>query len=448
MKNLLIICSTLIVAMSSLQATQPNIVFVLADDLGWGDVAFHGGITPTPHLNQLAREGLELTQHYVAPVCSPTRSGFLTGRYWSRFNITNPINTRGLPWNTVTLPKALKEIGYDTCLIGKWHLGSKPEWGPNRYGFDHAYGSLAGGISPWNHRYKKGDYTLTWHRNGELIEEEGHVTDLLTREAVGWIHERDETPFLLYVPFTAVHLPLKEPTEWLNQVSDSITDEVSRHYSASVMHLDDSIGKIVKALEQAGKRENTLFIFSSDNGGSTAENNDLKYPDDHCPNGRLPGNNLPLRGQKGTIYEGGTRVPTLVSWPGHIKSGKNNTPVHITDWMPTFCALAGYVSHTGLNWDGTDLSELLRGKPINLKDRFIYSAAPNWRASSLRQGEWKLIVTDRKPANEIELFNITKDPSESFNLASVESQRVAMMLKQLKASTTADGEAKVDESNE
>lgn len=445
MKKLSIICSTLFATWTWLHAKQPNIVFVLADDLGWGDVAFHGGITPTPHLDRLAREGLELTQHYVAPVCSPTRSGFLTGRYWSRFGITTPINTRWLPWDTVTLPEALKERGYDTCLIGKWHLGSKPEWGPNRYGFDHAYGSLAGGISPWNHRYKKGDYTETWHRNGELIEEQGHVTDLLTLEAVKWIHQRDNAPFLLYVPFTAVHLPLKEPAQWVDRVPNSITDEVSRHYSASVMHLDDSVGKILQALEETGKRKNTLFIFSSDNGGSTAENNDLKYPDDNCPNGRLPGNNLPLRGQKGTIYEGGTRVPTLVSWPGHVQTGKNDTPVHITDWMPTFCALTGYNSNTDLKWDGTDLSKLLQGEADTLPDRFIYSAAPNWRATSLRHGHWKLIVTDRKTADEIELFNVTKDPGESINLAGIESKLVAEMLEQMKTFASSDGDAKVNE---
>ncbi len=447
MKKLLIICTTILASLTWLYAAPPNIVFVLADDLGWGDVAFHGGITPTPHLDQLAHEGLELTQHYVAPVCSPTRSGFLTGRYWSRFNITTPINTRGLPWDTTTLPKALAERGYDTCLIGKWHLGSKPEWGPNRYGFDHAYGSLAGGISPWNHRYKKGDYTVTWHRNGELIEEDGHVTDLLTQEAVDWIHQRDDTPFFLYVPYTAVHLPLKEPAQWVNRVPESITDEVSRHYSASVMHLDDSVGKLLKALEETGKRENTLFIFSSDNGGSTAENNDLKYPDDNCPNGRLPGNNLPLRGQKGTIYEGGTRVPTLVSWPGHIRSGKNDTPVHITDWMPTFCALAGYTSTGDLKWDGADLSNLLQGKTTGMPERFIYSAAPNWRASSLRHGHWKLVVTNRKPSDTIELFHITKDPGERFNLAGIETTRVANMLKQLKTSALADGDARVNDSH-
>ena len=283
----------------SAKPRHPNIVFIMADDLGWADVAFHGGNAPTPHLDQLAKDGLELAQHYVAPVCSPTRAGLLTGRCWSRFGVTTPTNELALPPDTVTLPQALKAAGYSTCLIGKWHLGSLPKWGPNHFGFDHSYGSLAGGISPWNHRYKKGPYSITWHRNEKLIEEPGHVTDLLTKEAIGWIESHRASPFFLYVPYTAVHLPLKEPEAWLKRVPKTIPGDVPRHYAASVMHLDDAVGRIAAALEKAGLRENTLLVFTSDNGGSTVENNDLKYPDDHCPNGKLTGNNHPLRGAKG-----------------------------------------------------------------------------------------------------------------------------------------------------
>lgn len=421
---------------------RPNIVFVIADDLGWADVAFHGGNPPTPHLNQLAREGLELTQHYVAPVCSPTRAGLLTGRCWSRFGITTPTNTRALPWDTVTLARALGAQGYDTCLIGKWHLGSKPEWGPNRYGFDHAYGSLAGGVSPWSHRYKKGPFSVTWHRNGELLEESGHVTDLLADEAVEWIGTRGDSPFFLYVPFTAVHLPLKEPESWLQQVPGSITGKVPRHYAASVMHLDDSVGRILAALEETGVRKNTLFVFTSDNGGSTVENNDLKYPDDNCPNGKLTGNNHPFRGGKGTIYEGGTRVPTIVSWPGRVRSGISQTPVFIPDWMPTFCALAGHRPEKELKWDGMDLSPLLL-IDAKLPERSIYIAGPRWRASSLRFGDWKLVVSGKEPSRSIELFNIADDPAEKSNLASREPARVEEMLKKLENAARFDRSAVV-----
>ena len=421
-------------------APRPNIVFIIADDLGWADVAFHDGNAPTVHLDGLAREGLELTQHYVAPVCSPTRTGFLTGRCWSRFGVTTPTNELALPMDTVTLPRALRSVGYSTCLAGKWHLGSLPKWGPNHFGFDHSYGSLAGGISPWNHRYKKGPYSITWHRNEELIEESGHVTDLLTNEAVSWIESRGSSPFFLYVPYTAVHLPLKEPDEWLERVPDSITGDVPRHYAACVMHLDDAVGRIIAALEKAGVRDNTLLVFTSDNGGSTVENNDLKYPDDNCPNGKLTGNNHPLRGRKGDVYEGGTRVPTIVSWPARVKPGRVDSPVQITDWMPTFCSIAGYRSERDLKWDGADISQLLIDKSP-LPDRPLYTAGPRWRATSLRYGDWKLIVHGEGERRRLELFNISNDPSESTNLADAEPTRVEEMLARLQQAARHDRDA-------
>jgi len=421
-------------------ASRPNIVFIIADDLGWADVAFHGGNSPTVHLDRLAREGLELTQHYVAPVCSPTRAGLLTGRCWSRFGVTTPTNELALPMDTVTLPRALKSVGYDTCLAGKWHLGSLPKWGPNHFGFDHSYGSLAGGISPWNHRYKKGPYSITWHRNEELIEESGHVTDLLTNEAVSWIESRGSSPFFLYVPYTAVHLPIKEPDEWLERVPKSITGDVPRHYAACVMHLDDAVGRIIAALEKAGVRDNTLLVFTSDNGGSTVENNDLKYPDDNCPNGKLTGNNHPLRGRKGDVYEGGTRVPTIVSWPARVKPGRVDSPVQITDWMPTFCSIAGYRSERDLKWDGADISQLLIDESP-LPDRPLYTAGPRWRATSLRYGDWKLIAHGEGERRRLELFNISSDPNESTNLAGTEPQRVEEMLLRLQQAARHDRDA-------
>ncbi len=422
---------------------RPNIVFILADDLGWADVAFHGGNAPTPHLDRLAKENLELTQHYVAPVCSPTRTGLMTGRCWSRFNVTNPQNERALPWDTVTLPRALKSAGYDTCLTGKWHLGSLPEQGPNHFGFDHSYGSLAGGVSPWNHRYKKSPFTETWHRNEKLLEEPGHVTDLITAEAIRWLEGRTDKPFFLYIPFTAVHLPIKEPAEWLVRVPDAITGEVPRHYAACVMHLDDSVGKILAALDQKQVRENTLIVFTSDNGGSTAENNGQQYPDDNCPNGKLPGNNTPWRGEKGDLYEGGTRVPTIVSWPGRIQPGKADSPTQITGWMPTFCALAGVQIQNDPKWDGRDLSQiLLQGKTLPIRP--LYAVAPGWRARSLRYGDWKLIVHATKPAPRFELFNLATDPAESRNLAEKEPAKLNEMQTLLDQAAARDRDAVVE----
>jgi len=430
---------------SAAEAPRPNFIFIMADDLGWADVAFHGGNTPTPNLDALASRSLELTQHYVAPVCSPTRAGLLTGRYWSRFGVTTPQNQRALPWDTVTLGGMLRSVGYDTALVGKWHLGSAPEEGPNRFGFDHAYGSLAGGVSPWNHRYKQGPWTRTWHRNGELIEETGHVTALLTDEAIRWIGERDSRPFLLYVPYTAVHLPVKEPESWVAKVPESITGDVPRHYAASILHLDDGVGRILKELDRRGLADNTLVVFTSDNGGSTAENNDLKYPDDNCPNGPLPGNNLPLRGKKGDLYEGGTRVPTLVAWPNRIAAGRSAVPTQITDWFPTFAALAGYDVSSDLALDGTDLSGvLLRGE--SMPERPLYAVGTSARSKSLRQGDWKLIVFgDHAKGGRTELYRIDADPEEANNLASSEPDRVEKLLAEMDRIGRADGDSQVTE---
>ncbi len=440
MKSIASLLLGLAFAITASAASKPNIVFIMADDLGFADVGFHGGNAPTPVLDKLAREGLELTQSYSAPVCSPTRSALMTGRCWSRFNVTTPQNPRALPWDTVTLPRALKIAGYDTCLTGKWHLGSKPKEGPNHFGFDHSYGSLAGGVSPWNHSYKQGPFAQTWHRNEKLLDEEGHVTDLITNEAVQWIESRTDKPFFLYMPYTAVHLPIKEPEEWVKRVPASIQGDVARHYAACVMHLDDSIGRVLAALEKKGVRDNTIVVFTSDNGGSWAENNDLHYPDDHCPNGKLTANNTPWRGQKGELYEGGVRVPCVVSWPGRVKPGKVESAVQIIDWMPTLTALAGWKSDTDLKWDGTDLSTLLlEHKP--LPDRTLYAVSPNWRGRSVRYANWKLIITEDKKGSTSELYDLAADPAESKNLADSQPAQLAQMMERLKQISARDKDA-------
>ncbi len=415
----------------------PNFVFIIADDLGWADVAFHGGNAPTPHLDKLAKEGVELTHHYVAPVCSPTRTGLMTGRCWSRFGVTTPQNPRALPWDTVTLPRALKEAGYDTALTGKWHLGSKPEWGPNHFGFDHSYGSLAGGVGPWDHQYKKGEFQRTWHRNEQLIDETGHVTDLITNEACAWLEKRGEKPFFLYVPFTAVHLPVKEPAEWLAKVPASIKDTLQRHYAACVMHLDDSVGRIVATLEKTGRRADTLIVFTSDNGGSTAENNGQTYPADDYPAGPLPGSNKPLRNEKGTVYEGGTRVPCIANWPGKLAPGRHDAPVQVTDWMPTFCALAGWKPKSDLKWDGVNLWPQL-AESAQPAVRRIYTVAPGFKQRSFRVGNLKLIEQQKKL---LELYDVETDPSEKNDLAKQSPEKVAELKAAMEAYAKADRDA-------
>jgi arylsulfatase A-like enzyme len=425
-------------------AARPNFVFIIADDLGWADVAFHVGNAPTPHLDRLAKEGVELTQHYVAPVCSPTRTGLMTGRCWSRFNVTTPQNDRALRWDTVTLPKALKSVGYDTAIAGKWHLGSKPEWGPNHFGFDHSYGSLAGGVGPYDHRYKKGEFSETWHRNEKLLTETGHVTDLITQEACAWLDQRKDAPFFLYVPFTAVHLPVKEPQEWLDKVPAGITGDVPRHYAACIMHLDDAVGKIVATLEKTGLRENTLLIFTSDNGGSWSENNGQAYPADDYPTGPLPANNQPLRDQKGSVYEGGTRAPCIASWPGRLKAGKHDAPVQIIDWMSTFCALAGFKAETDLKWDGVNLwPQLAEG--VKPPARSIYTVAPGFKSRSFRVGDLKLVLQTKNNAEKVELYDIASDPNETKNLAAEQPAKVAELQAALAVYAKADKDAEAND---
>jgi len=266
------------------------------------------------------------------------------------------------------------------------------------------------------------------------------VTDLLTREAVTWLEARGDRPFFLYVPYTAVHLPVREPDEWVARVPSSVTGEVARHYAASIMHLDDGVGRILAALERTGHRANTLVVFTSDNGGSTAQNNDTTYPDDRCPTGPLPGRNTPWRGKKGDLHEGGIRVPTVVSWPGRARAGRVEAPVQITDWLPTFAALAGFRANADPQWDGADIGRLLTHHEAPA-ERALYSVAPGWRARSVRVGNWKLIVTDEGAKATHEVYDLAADPSERTNLAQAQPARLGDLLATLARVSARDRDA-------
>lgn len=424
---------------TSQAASQPNIVLIMADDLGYGDVGWHGGPYLTPHLDQLAESGIRLEQHYSLPVCSPTRSALLSGRFNSRFGCTTPTNARVFPFDTETLASALKSVGYETALVGKWHLGSKPEWGPQKYGFDHSYGSLAGGVTSYSHIYKSGDFARTWHRNGELIEEEGHVTDLLTHEAVQFIEKPRKGPFFLYVPYTAVHLPIDEPQEWLDLYGDE-ADLAVRQYGACVSHLDDGVGQIVAALDRTGVRKNTIVVFLSDNGGSIGtQNNDTKYAGTH-PTFRIPARNDPLRGKKGTVYEGGIRTPALISWPGVLSPRDEKSPIHVADWFPTFAALAGYTPNVDLKWDGSDRWPVLMGK-AKPDSRVLYWLGPSGNSLALRQGHFVLIQQKGKPD---ELYDLSADPDQSDDLAATRPEVVQELTELLKEVSARDDDAKLE----
>ncbi len=417
----------------------PNIVLIMADDLGYGDVGWHGGPYKTPNLDKLAGAGVRLTQHYSLPVCSPTRSSLLTGRFNSRFGCISPTNARVLPFDTVTLARALQSLGYRTALIGKWHLGSLPEWGPQRYGFDHSYGSLAGGVSSYGHVYKKGEFVRTWHRHGKLIEEEGHVTDLITREAIGFIKANRDRPFLLYVPYTAVHLPIDEPKAWLDRYAHE-PDEAKRQYGACISHMDDGVGKIVNALRQTEQLDNTLIIFLSDNGGSTGtENNDTRYAGMH-PSFRIPSLNGILRGKKATLYEGGIRTPALIYWAGRLKGRDERTPIHVADWFPTLAALTGYQPKQDLQWDGANVWPVIAGER-KLGPRALYWAGPG-AAFAVRHGDLVLL---RHKGKQDELYDLANDPSQKNDLAAAQPQRLQELVAILQRVSANDNDAKVRE---
>lgn len=417
---------------------QPNILFILADDMGWGDVGYHGAPIRTPNIDRLASEGVELDQHYVCPMCTPTRTSFLTGRHASRFgaHATVPSNAPVLPDGYETVATLLRQCGYDTGLFGKWHLGSSSPYGPNHYGFNMAYGSLAGGVDPYNHRYKRGPFSETWHRNGTLIEERGHVTDLIAREAVRWIEERDSTqPWFCYVPFTAVHVPVKPPQAWLDQYAyghydeDPSKDRSFKQYAAYASHMDHAIGQLTEILERLCQRENTLIVFSSDNGAinECPLHGTDKYPGWQEASPRL-GSNYPLRGVKAQLYEGGIRTPTIATWRGTLQPGKLEHPVQIVDWMPTFCRLAGLSSQQAQTWDGRDIWPLLTGEQQHVEDRCLYWNFRGGKHLGIRYEGWKLICKQEENDRTIELFNIDEDPLEQYECAAHHPERVKTLL--------------------
>jgi arylsulfatase B len=409
---------------------RPNILLLVADDAGWRDVGYHGSEINTPNLDHLMEEGVELNHFYVWPTCSPTRASLLTGRPASRFGILGPIGGKSklhLPQETPTLAELLRENGYTTAITGKWHLGLQPEVGPDKYGFEYAYGYLHGQIDQYTHVYKYGD--RTWHRNGEFIDEEGHATDLITKEAVNYLTQiRDKSkPFFLYVPFSVPHFPLQEEAKWVKPYEKSIENESRRVFAASVAHMDNAVGKIISTLENENLRENTLVIFISDNGAQ--ENwfpgND-EYEGRHGPNDVL-GDNRPLRDWKKSVYEGGIRVPGFINWPSRLKSRQVDDVTCAVDVLPTVAALAGVHLPSDMQVDGENIWPAVSGgKPLT--ERVLY-----WRTKSqmaVRKGEWKLIHNGKTPdKGEDELYNLRTDPYEKENI-SVRYPEIVNELKQ------------------
>ena len=347
-------------------AEKPNILLLVADDLGWADVGWHGGKFQTPALDRLVREGVELDRHYVQPVCTPTRTALMSGRWTSRFgpHVLAPSNSRAFPPGTPTLASALKQCGYTTHISGKWHLGGKPEWGPNHYGFDHSYGALCGAVDPWTHKYRRGP-----SKTPGIATCSGW-----TRKATppSWSPAKPCSGFASSTPrgsstcrSSPCIFPWTAPEEY-KRLYDGVKfdDDPVKHDSllrlaAFVTQLDTKIGEFVAALEETGQRRNTLIVFTSDNGGLPGGTNPYVGKVADSP---VLSSNLPLRGHKNTLYEGGVRVCAFANWPGRLAPRRVTAPLHAADWMPTLTKLAGWQPPADLQFDGLDVWPLLTGE--------------------------------------------------------------------------------------
>jgi arylsulfatase A-like enzyme len=409
-------------------APRPNIVFFLIDDLGYADCGFNGGKEiKTPHIDALAEGGAVLEAHYVQPVCSPTRSAFLTGRYPTRtgvYTVVRPHAKWGLPLNERTLAVALKEAGYTTAISGKWHLGEfDPAYLPMSRGFEHQYGHYFGALDYFTHVR---DGELDWYRDQVPSKDEGYSTDLLAEEACRLIEVQEkEKPLFLYVPFNGVHGPLQVSESYLAPYASLSGPRLQ--LAGMLAAVDEAIGQIVAALEKAGMGENTLIVFSSDNGGPR------------------PGTNTPLRNYKGSLYEGGVRAAAFANWPGRIPASQRIAhPMHIIDWYPTLVKLAGASLEGSQPLDGKDVWPMLTEQAPSPHDFILSAQAPD--KAALRIGDWKLIENRAAPAGKakgkakgknkakaekegepLALYDLAKDPGETTNLAGSEPERVATM---------------------
>jgi arylsulfatase A-like enzyme len=410
-------------------AGKPNIVHIVADDLGWKDVGFNGATDiKTPNLDKLAAEGVKFTQFYVQPMCTPTRAALMTGRYPFRYGLQTAVipsvSSYGLDTSEWLLPQSLKEAGYNTAIIGKWHLGhaDKKYW-PKQRGFDYQYGAMIGELDYFTHEEHG---VLDWYRDNKPVREKGYTTQLLGDDAVKYINAQDSNkPFYLYLTFNAPHTPYQAPKEYIDRYAN-IADPMRGTYAAMVTCLDDEIGRVVAALDKKGLRDNTLILFHSDNGGTRnamfagvmADMSKLKIP---CDNG-------PYHDGKGTLYEGGTRVCAFANWPGHIKPGTVVDLIHAVDIYPTFAALAGASTAKCKPLDGLNVWDTIaEGKP-SPRTEIIYNVEPF--RGAVRQGDWKLVWRTLLPFN-VELFDLRQDPSEKNNLAAQYPDKVAALQRRL-----------------
>ncbi|MBB6429170.1 arylsulfatase A-like enzyme [Algisphaera agarilytica] len=437
---LLLILVTVLLACFRVQASQPNVLVILTDDMGWADVGFHGGDIPTPNIDRIASTGVILEQFYVQPTCSPTRHALMTGRYPYRYgaHICNlrSHHTHGASLDERFMSEAMQEVGYYTAVLGKWHLGMyRQAYWPTSRGFEMHYGLLSGGLDYFTHINDK--VTLDWqelHADRSVwkqpLREKGYTTDLLGQRAVKLIgeHDFDQRPLFLYLSFNAPHTPMQAKPEDVKRFNH-VKDSRRRTYSAMMHATDVQVGRVLDALEKRGVDDNTLVIFFSDNGGA----------------GSNASSNEPLRGGKGSQYEGGVRVPAAVTWPGTLKPGQRfSTPLHVVDLFPTFVGLAGGDTTLGQPLDGLDFWPAL-STGETLPERVIYhNVADTSGRGSVRSGDWKFMAIKKAkapkdsvplPGGKLHglLFNIAEDPNETKNLAKQRPELVDELWGKLKA---------------
>jgi len=402
--------------------SKPNFVLIVADDLGYADLSYHGSKQiPTPNIDGLASSGINFTQGYVsAPVCSPSRAGLLTGRNQVGFGYDNnlaenqpgfDIEFAGLPLTETTIADRLKSLGYVSGLIGKWHLGNRPQFHPLKRGFDEFWGYTGGGHDYFIAKPGGTGYTVPIECNYKTAQQLTYITDDKGDECVDFIRRHKNEPFFLYASFNAPHAPM-QATEADLELFKNIRDEKRRKYCAMVYRLDINVGRILTVLREEGLTENTLIVFISDNGGPVDSNASI---------------NAPLNGQKGILLEGGIRVPFIMSWKGKLPSGVTyEKPVISLDFASTFFEEAGGIITEEDKFDGVNLIPYITGK-INTAPHQVM----NWRftiSGAIRDGEWKLVrLPDRLPM----LYNLTDDISELNDLSLQKPEITKNMLKKL-----------------
>jgi arylsulfatase A-like enzyme len=412
-------------------AGRPNIVHIVADDLGWKDVGFNGATDiKTPHIDALAAGGAKFTQFYTQSMCTPTRAALMTGRYPFRYGLQTIVipgpASYGLDTSEYLLPQTLKDAGYTTAIIGKWHLGhADVKYWPKQRGFDYQYGAMIGELDYFTHSDAG---VLDWFRNNKPVREEGYTTQLLGADAVKYIEARSaDQPFYLYLTFNAPHTPYQAPQDYVDRFKD-IADPTRRTYAGMIACLDDEIGKVIAALDKKGLRGNTLILFHSDNGGTTnamfaGQMTDLSKV-------KLPCDNGPYRDGKGTLFEGGSRVAACANWPGHIQAQTVDGIIHAVDIYPTLVALAGASTAKCKPLDGLNVWETIAAGRPSPRTELVYNVEP-FRAA-VRQGDWKCIWRPLIPSS-VDLYNLAQDPYEKNNVAAAHPDKVAALQARMEA---------------